>query len=80
MRIEKYYTTTSGEEAMNVMFEKGGEGYIQDQFAEALREAARHYVEKNMDKITAKLDLAGLGNLIAIYAAKRIGDSIRENQ
>ncbi len=77
MKIERF-STTNGCDSFTVILEKTGESLIFDQIQEAIREAARHYVDQNMDKITAKLDMAGLGNLIAIYAAKQLADTVRK--
>ena len=78
MRIEKYTTTSELGDSFQVTLEHTAESMIMDQFADALKEAARHYVDQNMDKITAKLDVSGLGNLIAIYAAKKLASSANE--
>lgn len=77
MKITQYAKTGLGDK-FQVELEAHAEQLVLDQIAAALREAARHYVDQNMDKITAKLDMAGLGNLIAIYAAKQLADTVRK--
>lgn len=77
MKITQYSKTGSGD-TFQVELEVLAEQLVFDQIADALREAARHYVDQNMDKITAKLDMAGLSNLIAIYAAKQLADTVRK--
>ncbi len=77
MKITQYSKTGSGD-TFQVELEVLAEQLVFDQIAAALREAARHYVDQNMDKITAKLDMEGLSNLIAIYAAKQLADTVRK--
>ncbi len=78
MKITKYAVTTGANDAFSIELERQAENMIMEEFGEALREAARHYVEKNMDKITAKLDMNGLANLIAIYASKKLAEDINK--
>lgn len=77
MRIEKYAMTNSQEDSFLVILEKSAESMILSEFSKALEEAARYYVEKNMDRITAKLDMQGLGNLIAVYASKKLAENMK---
>ena len=78
MKIEKFMTTTTNQDQFLMTLGTPAEQAIHDQFTEALKEAARHYVEQNMDKITAKLDMAGLANLIALYASKKLAEDIKK--
>lgn len=49
-----------------------------DTLAEASNAVAKKFVEENIDKLMSNLDLQGLANLIAIYAAKKLAKSQAE--
>ena len=72
MKIEKLANTTGNDFQFLATLEHFSDKAILDATAEAVREIAKQYVEANMDKITAKLDMTGLANMIAIYAANKL--------
>lgn len=76
-KITEYATVGENASTFKIILEKHADEMIMKEMAEALKEVARHYVDQNMDKITAKLDIAGLGNLIAIYAARKLAQDAK---
>lgn len=78
MKVERMPNTTSSNYSFLVTIEPLMEQAISECLEQAIREMAKYYVDANMDKITAKLDLSGMANLIAVYASKKLADDIKK--
>lgn len=75
--VSRIAYTAGPEMAYQVLIDQLTQGSVMEAIALAKQEIAKKIWEENQDKIMASMDLKGLANLIAVFAAKRIAEDMK---